>query len=242
MSQYHKSCQYCSSKVSQYYKYCSLEVNQYHKSCQYWSWDISQYHKGCQYSSSKVCQYHKGFQYCSSEVSQYHKGCQYFIRSEPVLQRLSKVSSEISQYYKGCQYCSSEVSQYHKSCQYCFWEVRLEPKYFRKMFPSITSLCFLIETGVSAVPEQTISLASWNILAWLWIKNITPHMSRLMTKPTKWHVRPAKTQISLSIRPVWSVFAVRMKKTWFLIYPLSAQQRLWTDWADAQADLSKVKR
>ena len=30
------------------------------------------------------------------------------------------------------------------------------------------------------------------------------HMSRLATKPTKWHVRPAKTQISLGIRPVWS--------------------------------------
>ena len=29
-------------------------------------------------------------------------------------------------------------------------------------------------------------------------------MSRLMTKPTKWLVRPAKTQISLGIRPVWS--------------------------------------
>ena len=29
-------------------------------------------------------------------------------------------------------------------------------------------------------------------------------MSRLRTKPTKWHVRPAKTQISLGIRPVWS--------------------------------------
>ena len=29
-------------------------------------------------------------------------------------------------------------------------------------------------------------------------------MSHLMTKPTKWHVRPAKTQISLGIRPVWS--------------------------------------
>ena len=28
--------------------------------------------------------------------------------------------------------------------------------------------------------------------------------SRLMTKPTKWHVCPAKTQISLSIRPVCS--------------------------------------
>ena len=30
------------------------------------------------------------------------------------------------------------------------------------------------------------------------------HMSRLTTKPTKWHMRPAKTQISLGIRPVWS--------------------------------------
>ena len=29
-------------------------------------------------------------------------------------------------------------------------------------------------------------------------------MSHSMTKPTKWPVRPAKTQISLDIRPVWS--------------------------------------
>ena len=34
------------------------------------------------------------------------------------------------------------------------------------------------------------------------------------------------------------VFAVRMKKTWVLSYPLSAQRRLWSDWVDAQADLS----
>ena len=74
-------------------------------------------------------------------------------------------------------------------------------------------------------------------------------MSRLMTKPTKRHVRPAKTQISLGIRPVIRVFTVRMpslirvfavsmKKAWVLSYPLSAQQRLWSDWADAEADLS----
>ena len=30
------------------------------------------------------------------------------------------------------------------------------------------------------------------------------HLSRNTTKPTKWHVHPAKTQISLGIRPVWS--------------------------------------
>ena len=59
-------------------------------------------------------------------------------------------------------------------------------------------------------------------------------MSRIVTKPTKWHVRPAKTQIRLGIR----VFIVRMKKAKVLSYPLSAQRRLWSDWADAQAHLS----
>ena len=34
------------------------------------------------------------------------------------------------------------------------------------------------------------------------------------------------------------VFAVRMKKAWVLSYPLSAPWKLWSDWADAQADLS----
>ena len=34
------------------------------------------------------------------------------------------------------------------------------------------------------------------------------------------------------------VSAVRMKKPWVLSYPMSTQQRLWSYWADAQADLS----
>ena len=35
------------------------------------------------------------------------------------------------------------------------------------------------------------------------------------------------------------VFAVRMRKAWVFSYPLSAQRRLWSEWADAhQADLS----
>ena len=34
------------------------------------------------------------------------------------------------------------------------------------------------------------------------------------------------------------VFAVRMKKVWVLSYLLGAQRRRWSDWADAQADLS----
>ena len=39
-----------------------------------------------------------------------------------------------------------------------------------------------------------------------------------------------------SPRPI-RVFAVRMKKPWVLIYSWSAQRRVWSDWADAQADL-----
>ena len=34
------------------------------------------------------------------------------------------------------------------------------------------------------------------------------------------------------------VFAVCMKKHWVLSYPLSVQRRLWSNWADSQADLS----
>ena len=34
------------------------------------------------------------------------------------------------------------------------------------------------------------------------------------------------------------VFTVHLKKAWVLSYLLSAQRRLWSDWADAQADLS----
>ena len=43
-------------------------------------------------------------------------------------------------------------------------------------------------------------------------------------KTNKMSVHPAKTQINLGIRSVWSVFAVRMKKAWVLSYPLSAQR------------------
>ena len=40
--------------------------------------------------------------------------------------------------------------------------------------------------------------------AWASKTTYQHHLNRHMTKPTKWHVRPAKTQISLGIRPVWS--------------------------------------
>ena len=60
-----------------------------------------------------------------------------------------------------------------------------------------------------------------------------------MTKPTKWHVRPAKPQISLGIRPVWSESSL---SAWRGIRPLATHwvhsKDSWSDSADAQADLS----
>ena len=61
----------------------------------------------------------------------------------------------------------------------------------------------------------------------------TSIMSHRMTKQTKWPVHLAKTQISLGICPVWSEDS---QSAWrnleYLSYPLSTQQRLWSDWVD----------
>ena len=59
-------------------------------------------------------------------------------------------------------------------------------------------------------------------------------------KTNKMTVPPAKTQISLGIRPVWSESSLCVQ--WVAISQgpkLSScgQRRLWSDWADAQADL-----
>ena len=57
-------------------------------------------------------------------------------------------------------------------------------------------------------------------------------------------VRPAKTQISLGNRPVWSESSLcaqwEAKDPSFLhVYSEDSDQTgLWSDWADAQADLS----
>ena len=83
------------------------------------------------------------------------------------------------------------------------------------------------ETEKKRVKKKTIHVREnkrnmeVNDLIIIWKK-----MSRLMSKQTMWPVRPAKTQISLGIRPVWSVFAVRLKKAWVLRNPLRAQIRL----------------
>ena len=80
----------------------------------------------------------------------------------------------------------------------------------------------------------------------------TQKMGRSTTKPndhTKTHEPPDDKTNKMACAPNEDshqpghppspnrVLAVRIKKAWVLSYPLSAQQRLWSDRADAQADL-----
>ena len=76
-----------------------------------------------------------------------------------------------------------------------------------KCLPRPVCLIRLLLLGLIVCPELSVS-----ILRTIWyMKNELHHdkvclwnMSHLMTKPTKWHVRPAKTQTSLGIHPVLS--------------------------------------
>ena len=59
------------------------------------------------------------------------------------------------------------------------------------------------------------------------------YLSHLVTKPTKWHVRPAKTQIS----PVWSESSLCAQWVAKDLSFLHADSEDWSDWVDAQAEL-----
>ena len=63
-------------------------------------------------------------------------------------------------------------------------------------------------------------------------------MSRLVTKLTILSVRPAKTQISLGIRPVWPKSLLIAQLVAKDLSFLHADSEDWSVWADAQADLS----
>ena len=64
------------------------------------------------------------------------------------------------------------------------------------------------------------------------------YMSRSTTKPTKWHVRPAKTLVSLGIHPVWSESSLSAWRSLRSLATHWTHSEDWSDWADAQADLS----
>ena len=81
-------------------------------------------------------------------------------------------------------------------------------------------------------------LTKWHEFSWSAVVSVFHRQTR-MYKINKMACAPSKDSDQPGHSPsLIRVFAVRMKKAWVLSYPLSAQRRLWSDWADAQADLS----
>ena len=76
---------------------------------------------------------------------------------------------------------------------------------------------------------ETILDERMTFLLYIRISDFQSHLDRHMTKTmSKDSDQPGH------LHPVWSVLAVRIKKPWILSYPLSTQQRFWSDWVDAQ--------
>ena len=99
-------------------------------------------------------------------------------------------------------------------------------------------LLLLIQKFAFKIHHVSIFWSVNNAIADLHVYCKVKYMSHLMTKPTMWLCAQWRLRSAWASASLIRVFAVRMKKAWVLSYPLSAQRRLWSDWADAQADLS----
>ena len=94
---------------------------------------------------------------------------------------------------------------------------------------------FVVHPSVRSftLSKKNVSKANLSVLIIFYVLH---HLSRVTTKQTKWHVRPVKTQI----RPGWC-WSESSLSAWRKLGPLAthwAHSEDWTDWADAQADLS----
>ena len=103
-----------------------------------------------------------------------------------------------------------------------------------------------IKTTQSPMGELKIGLCSQVVFIWrVSFRDSLKHlcqfdknMSHLMTKQTKWSVRPVKTQISLGIRPVW--YELLLCAHWVAQDPifLHADSEGSDQTGDAEADLN----
>ena len=109
--------------------------------------------------------------------------------------------------------------------------------------PVMVRLLWPTKTALSPLNEKTITQpgvsARVAALKYLPVLNHSAdYMNRSMPKPTNWLVRPANTQISLCIRPVWSASSL---SAWGNLGSFAfhwAHCKDWSDWEDAQADMS----
>ena len=137
------------------------------------------------------------------------------------------VSADFALCWRNCIYCQ----QWQKSCRISR-EVTLNSMFFL----NINMTENWKSTHNYSHVQENINIAN---LIWAGVQqNLQSHLSRLMTKPTEWHMRLAKTQISLGICPGWSESSLCAQ--WSAKGPsfLHADSEDWSDWVDVQADPS----
>ena len=78
---------------------------------------------------------------------------------------------------------------------------------------------------INSTLSTSLNLSTKHISTWL-LRGFTNIWDALMTKPTMWHVRPANTQISLGICPVWSESSL---SAWWKLGPIA------THWEHSEA-------
>ena len=94
-------------------------------------------------------------------------------------------------------------------------------------FISLVALCII-------TPRQPVDIFEVSVKRFRFIPYEPPH-----DKTNKMACAPSEDSDQPGHSPsLIRVFAFRLKKAWIVSYPLSAERRLWSNWADAQADLS----
>ena len=101
-------------------------------------------------------------------------------------------------------------------------------------------------TSITACTQpypQPLCWNLWQTASWSLLPGMACNASHIPEPPCDKTKKMAHAPSKASDQPghppsLITVFAVRMKKVWVLSYPLSAQRRLWSDWADAQIDRS----
>ena len=100
-------------------------------------------------------------------------------------------------------FCSKYIIDIWDILPKVFGNLKIKEFNWRKKMSFSSWLCHWFQYWVTAwrLPENFLKIMR---LYWILRSSSLTQMSHLMTKPTKWHVCPAKTQISLGICSVWS--------------------------------------
>ena len=133
--------------------------------------------------------------------------------------------------------CMSEQRRFWRDCADAQARLNLRCSHRRLVPNSLDAVHFSSWTdsvNPSLVCSYTVLFPSFHTYSVSAVLRTEPRH----VKTNKMSVHPAKTDQPGHPPSLIRVFAVRLKNHWVLSYPFSAQRRLWSDWADDQADLS----